>query len=328
MTSIGWNGPLAQVLSGRFTQRLIPLVKAGLVIALAYSFTQLTWLVWPASPMAGKAPVVQPSANSVAAPTGASPTSLAALHLFGEPQAGNIAGAAPPVAVPQTPLRLTLKGIIASQDVRNARAIIADAAGKEDSYAVNAPLPGDAVLKEIYVDHVILTRNNQDETLALVKDGPAAGPVDVSASLPGNLPTALPAGGDMQNLEAQGGLPPNTGGEAAGVTAQPAEISATLRNYRDVLATNPQNLAGLALAEPVQDGANFKGYRIQPGSDPSLFSNLGFQPGDIVTAVNGITLDNPAKAFEIMQNLTTAGELQVIVDRNGESKTLSARINE
>jgi len=130
MTSIGWNSPLAQVLSGRLTQRLTPLINAGLVIALAYSFTQLTWLVGPASPVAERAPVMRSSTNSVVASTGPAPTSLAALHLFGEPQAGNIAGAAPLAVVPQTPLRLTLKGIVASQDARNARAIIADAAGK------------------------------------------------------------------------------------------------------------------------------------------------------------------------------------------------------
>ncbi|MEO7557577.1 MAG: type II secretion system protein GspC [Gammaproteobacteria bacterium] len=327
MTSIGWNSPLTQALSGRLTQRLVPLINAGLVIAVAYSLTQLTWLAWPVPPIAGKAPVLRPSTASVAAPTGSVHASLAALHLFGE--AGEqAAGAAPSAMVPQTPLQLTLKGVIASQDAHNARAIIADAAGKEDSYAVNAQLPGEAVLKEIYVDHVILTRNNQDEILALVKDSPGGSP-GVNAALPGDLSASFPAGGDIQSLEAQGMSPGNAGGEPGmGITAQPADISATLRNYRDVLATNPQNLAGLAQAEPVQDGDKFKGYRIQPGSDPSLFSNLGFQPGDIVTAVNGITLDNPAKAFEIMQNLATAGELQVVVERNGESRTLSARINE
>lgn len=327
MTSIGWNGSLTQMLSGRLTQRLIPFINAGLVIVLAYSLTQLTWLAWPALPPADRPPVLQTITHSSAAPTGPTHTSLAALHLFGEPQAENIAGSTPPVAVPQTPLRLILKGIIASQDAHNARAIIADAAGKEDSYAVNAQLPEDAVLKEIYVDHIILTRNHQDEALALVKDSLTTGSAEVKAAQPGNLPTALSAGG-IQNPEAQGISPPNAGGGATGSTAQSADIGAALRNYRDVLAANPQSLVGLAQADPVHEGTKFKGYRIQPGSDPGLFSNLGFQPGDVVTAVNGVALDNPAKAFEIMQNLATASELQVVVERNGESKTLGARINE
>lgn len=307
-------------------QRLIPLINAGLVIVVAYTLAQLTWLIWPAPQAMDKAPVqvTTPPAATAAGSTGAH-ASLANLHLFGEPQAQGVAVDQAPKVVPHTPLKLTLKGVVASADAKNARAIIADAANKEESYAVNAQLPGDAVLKEIHAEHVVLFHNNQDEILALINDSqPGGAPNDVNAT----LPAPLSLEGVQQNPEFVEGAPENAGNAAQAPALQPADISATLRNYRDALATNPQSLAGLAQAEPVQENGKFMGYRLQPGSDPMLFSGLGLEAGDIVTAVNGITLDNPARAFEIMQNLTTANQVQVVVNRNGQSKTLAANISE
>ena len=309
-------------------QRLIPLINAGLVIILAYTLAQLTWLLWPTAVIAEKAPVI--TANRAAVPTMAmaAPQSIANLHLFGEPQASNAQVAEVPKVVPVTPLKLTLKGVIASNDPLNARAIIADQAGREDSYAINAQLPGEATLKEIFADHIVLNRNNQDEILMRAGDASTGG--QANNALPANLPTALP-GAEFMNPEFPEGSPPpdaaaNLAAQAA--DSQAANISSSLRNYRDALATNPQSLAGVAQAEPVQEGGKFMGYRMQPGSDPALFSGLGLEPGDVVTAVNGITLDNPAKAFEIMQNLTTATQVQLVVNRNGQTKTLAAGINE
>lgn len=313
-------------------QRLIPLITVSLVIILAYSLAQFTWLIVPAPPLTATVPVSKASINLAATPTG--PTgahaSLAQLHLFGEPQAQNAAIAEAPKVVPPTPLNLTLKGVVASDDANNARAIIADQANKEDSYAVNAQLPGDAVLEEIHADHVVLMRNGQNEILALVKDDQSGGAPNASIAPSASLPTPLPLADEfLQAPEfAEGSVPTNPGDASGEAASQAADISSTLRNYRDALATNPQSLAGLAQAEPVQENGKFLGYRVQPGSDPTLFTGLGLEPGDVVTAVNGITLDNPAKAFEIMQNLTTANQVQVVVNRNGQSKTLAASINE
>ncbi len=317
--------------------RLIPLVNAGLVLVLAYTLTQFTWLIWPAPTAAEKPPADSVSIAPVPAPTNPpqATASIAGLHLFGEPsvQAVAVVTAPPePVIVPVTPLNLTLKGVVASESAVNARAIIADPGGKEDSYAINSQLPGEAVLKEIFPDHVVLLRNNQKETLGLVKDSQPSGVPDAfSANLPTALPTPEDVSAEAEFAEFADVVPPE---EDAGQPELPpetdpgADVGSALRNYRDALTTNPQSLAGLAQAEPVQEDGKFKGYRVQPGSDPALFSSLGLEPGDVVTAVNGIALDNPARAFEIMQNLTTANEVQVVVNRNGQSRTLAASISE
>jgi membrane-associated protease RseP (regulator of RpoE activity) len=46
---------------------------------------------------------------------------------------------------------------------------------------------------------------------------------------------------------------------------------------------------------------------------------LGLRPGDLITAVNGTTLDDPARALEIMQTLSSSGSASVTVTRNGSS---------
>jgi len=71
---------------------------------------------------------------------------------------------------PETRLKLTLRGVFASEDSSGGRAIVGDPQGKEENYAVGDPLPGGAKLSEIYPDRIILERNGRFETLRLPKE--------------------------------------------------------------------------------------------------------------------------------------------------------------
>jgi general secretion pathway protein C len=42
-------------------------------------------------------------------------------------------------------------------------------------------------------------------------------------------------------------------------------------------------------------------------------------PGDLVTAINGTPLDDPARGMEILQSINSASEVTVTVERNGQS---------
>ena len=80
-------------------------------------------------------------------------------------------------------------------------------------------------------------------------------------------------------------------------------------------------------AEPYRQAGKLKGYRIFPGRDKNLFGQLGLEPGDVVTAVNGIPLDSPLKGLEVMQNITDASEVNVDVLRNGVNQTFLVPMN-
>ena len=68
------------------------------------------------------------------------------------------------------------------------------------------------------------------------------------------------------------------------------------------------------------------GVRLAGARDVPLIAQLGLQPDDVVTSVNGIALDSPERAQEIARNLAGASALNVTVRRNSKSENLSAAL--
>jgi C-terminal processing protease CtpA/Prc len=50
-----------------------------------------------------------------------------------------------------------------------------------------------------------------------------------------------------------------------------------------------------------------------------MFNKLGLLPGDMVTSINGTPLDDPARGMEILQTMNSAANVNMTVERNGES---------
>ncbi len=57
-------------------------------------------------------------------------------------------------------------------------------------------------------------------------------------------------------------------------------------------------------------------------NNEDINSQLGLQPGDVVTAINGVSLSDPAQAVSLMLSLKDATSFEVTYTRNGESKTI------
>ena len=69
-----------------------------------------------------------------------------------------------------------------------------------------------------------------------------------------------------------------------------------------------------------------KGYRVFPGRNRQQFIALGLRPGDLVTAVNGVALDDPARGMEIFQTIGDASQISVTVERAGQRQDLSLNL--
>ena len=82
---------------------------------------------------------------------------------------------------------------------------------------------------------------------------------------------------------------------------------------------NPSVLAGLVRVQPVFTQGKLSGYRIFPGGahGSQAFMQLGLRPGDLILAINGTNLDDPARALEILQTLSSSGSASMTVSRNG-----------
>lgn len=310
-------------LAHEFTQRFwvgnldtrLPLIAAFItILLLAHSLAKLTWNLAPQpdtdatvstaqreKPSAGRAVREQPLAKKISN-----------YHLFGkyEPKKVVVAPVKPAV-VPETRLNLKLRGVFASKDKNAARAIIADSRGEEDSYRLGSELPGGAILNEIYADHVILEHNGRLETLKLPVDAPEAGKGSRTAK------TSQSRRNTNRNINR---------GNIAGASANTADNAALLGQYREALMNDPNSVMGLVNVRPYQKDGQLVGYRLRPGKDRALLRRFGLRSGDIVTSVNGVPMNNPVKALEVLRDISTASQLTVDIERNGTPQSFTFQI--
>ena len=300
-----WKAAIQPLINSGVIDRLPMAANIVLIIALTYTFAQLTWKVLPVPELNELLPVSDVTKSSTAGKKGekTKQTSVSQLHLFGEAKVASETTKTQQVSkAPITRLNLTLRGVIASGSPDVAKAIIADSTGHENFYALGAKIPGGATLEEIHVNHVILKRNNRLETLQLPKEAPRG-----------------------QTFKSRSRTSRST---ARTVTSSANKDTGTLlREYRETLKTDPQQLMDLVRTQPYRENGRLVGYKIRPGKDRKLLRKFGLRSGDVVTAVNGVSLDNPIKGLEILRDLSTASQVSISIKRNGVAKNLSFQID-
>jgi general secretion pathway protein C len=282
-----------QWLQGPLVERTARYLTVVIVLLIAHSLAQLTWLLLPSpshpDPLTPGTDVLKPLPPQPAL----SASQITQLDLFGTPLRKQVVSDTP-IKAPETNLNVKLKGVLYSSDPKNAVAIVATADGMEDIYGIDSQVPGGAKIQQIYADRVILLRNNHHEMLRLPQEEGVAVGTQSDSSFRA-----------VQGTEA---LPPS------------------LRQVRDTLLGHPGALADVVQAVPVQEGGTFTGFRVHPGRDRTLFQRLGLQAGDVVVAVNGVTLDDPIRGLEVLRELAEAEELNLTLLRGGKEMTIERRI--
>lgn len=155
------------VLSFGQDKRVPMLVALLVMVLLAHSLAQLTWQLLPV-PQSGDTALSPSTTPVTVVRNGAKQNHYQAIsqwHLFGELQKTVPKPAAQVKDAPDTRLNLKLSGVLSSSNPVLARAIIGDNSGVEKAYAVGDELPGNAVLREIHADRVILETRGRLETL-------------------------------------------------------------------------------------------------------------------------------------------------------------------
>ena len=105
------------------------------------------------------------------------------------------------------------------------------------------------------------------------------------------------------------------------------ETTRLAQSYRERLYQNPQSLAEVVNVSAVREGGALLGYRVSPGKDQEQFAQLGFKPGDLVTAVNGVSLDNPANTMVLYNSMRNAQEAVFDLQREDQQLTLSVNLD-
>ena len=297
----------------------LPIIAAVIaILLLTHSLARLTWNLVPTPEFDQQdtlSPQQRPSAQRVKRDQPLA-QKIGGFNLFGKFEPKKVeATPVTPKVVPETKLNLKLRGVFASPDKNQARAIIADARGDEDSYRIGGELPGGAILNEIYADRVILEHNGRLETLKLPVDEEGGSGVGRQISRQSSAPSPSQAGGRGINSS-----------NISQISASTTDNSQLLGKYRDALMSDPNSVMGLVNVRPYSKDGQLIGYRIRPGRDRSLLRRFGLRSGDIVTSVNGVPMNNPVKALEVLRDLSSATQLTVDIQRNGTPQSFTFQI--
>ncbi|CAG0943041.1 Type II secretion system protein C [Gammaproteobacteria bacterium] len=286
-----WTAQSPEALLGRASETLPFWVSLLLVIGIGYYCARLIWLLVPGPAPAAWTPPPPVAAAAPAASAGSGPGAYAAVgaaHLFGQAAAEPAPGLANAANAPETQLQLQLRGAVAALDERFAHAIIADSAGNEKVYFIKDPLPGGAVLQQVQADRVILSRGGALEALLLPR-----------------LSTGGSAGGPRTQAP------------------QPLARRPATPSMQEAVSQNAATITEIIRPQPFMPNGELKGYRVYPGRNREQFVALGLKPGDLVTEINGMALNNPAQAMETFRSLANTTQVTVTVDRDGQSQTLT-----
>ena len=257
----------------------------GLALALG---VQAAFIV---TDLAGAGKVPGAANVPIAGPVQSRSVNVAAItnsHLFGaapaEPSDQD------PGKARQTSMPLVLAGIIATDDPRSGLAILGPTVAAAKVYAVGDSVPGNAKLHSVLTDRVVLDRNGTLEYLALPR-------------------------------QLQGGALPNTPPPSAGALQTENPV---VERMRKLMTDDPGLVADILRPQANYDSTGkLRGYRVYPGRNRQAFVRLGLRPGDLVSAINGTPLDDPARGQEVFRTIGSSNEAHITVTRNGQQQDLT-----
>jgi type II secretion system protein C len=280
-----------RILGDRWLRGVVLLL---VLAALAHQVSILVWHLVP-EPQLESAPMRAPVAAPM--PAGGSDTNyqqqasaIGRAFLFGKPTVEQ-----KPVEVveeaPQTQLNYKLRGVYYSPDESLSSAIVETRPNDSRNYLIGQELADKITLARVERDHILINRYGKLERLDLEKP---------------EMP-----GGDAAALQTRGAS---------------AAQTALLRSYKKRYTSNPMALATRFQAIPVQQDGNNIGFKLKALRGESLLRKLNFEPDDVFTAVNGVSLKNPFEALDALKSLTTANNISVTFLRNGSEQTLDFEI--
>jgi general secretion pathway protein C len=301
-------------------RRLRQVLLYLLAIWAVLSLSRLIWALVPAAePAVAALPeVINPVTGGAAVRDVQSVDieSMVAWHLFGEvgetvaevtlPSETETASSRAGIedGAQETRLQLKLRGIVSSTEDGLGFAVIENN-NVQDVYSVEdkLPVPGEVVLAKVMPRQVVLDNGGTYELLVLYEESS----LNVAPIVPTAANTAAPA----QEIDRR----------------EDAQTTILAQSYRERLYQNPQSLADVVSISAVREGSTMVGYRVNPGRDAEQFRQLGFEAGDVVTSINGVSLDNPTNTMVLYNSLRAAGDVVFEIKRGDQQTTLSVNLD-
>ena len=278
-----------------------------LLLLFLWLTTQFVWSFWPQST----------PTQDVSTPTNSTAPQfnlnrVLSANLFGTPDQAEEAPAQ--ITAPVTRLNLKLRGVYSSEETY-ASAMI-EHNRTQEVYRIGSKLPGAAGLElyRVLPDRIIMSRNGKYETL-YIED------FDGSSGSNRRQPTVINANPITPDPAMTNAAEAQSTDRSLIDRRRDDTVTQQIAQMREMLA-DPTALNQLVNFTPAIEDQEFKGFRISPGQNRALFSRLGLRRNDVVTAINGITLDDPDAIFTILDQMGTAEEITLSLMRGQEEKTV------
>ena len=173
------------------------------------------------------------------------------------------------------PLPLYLISVATGRNAFEGVARIGTSIANPQSYAAGAILANGAQLAEIHSDHVLLRRGERSTTLYLY---------------------------DRSSLAAQ--ATPRDELATVGGTKGPEQMRPATREV----------LTDYLRPSPLYDGEALRGYRVYPGRKRAVFAQLGLQSGDVITAIDGMRINDATTTLNVLRELVNGAALTVSIE--------------
>ena len=310
---------MAEQLSKLPQRKITQVIIVLLLSYIAYLFAQLTWLslAEPAQQGAFK--------HNAALPTSARPQrplsvkAIQSLNLFGafsqatQPKVEEVVVK----DAPETRLKLSLTGVVASSKKETAAAVI-ESKGKQATYSIGETITGTrAVLEDIFSDRVLIKVSGRLETLMFegmdfdkninrIKSTRTQSKNTQATSIRQSSPSPIKTAGrkfssphvvDQRNNKA---------------------LANSTKSLKKELDNDPGKITDYLKISPKRDNGKIAGYRLMPGKDPTFFQSAGLKSGDVDIQMNGFDLTAPREAAQALKSLKEQREVSLLLDRNGD----------
>ncbi len=246
--------------------------------------------------------------------------SIAALNLFGNATSTSSAPVQNNFNATQTRLRLELQAVFQSEHPQDSAAIIAEAKRPGMLYKIDTKLPGNAVLKEVYADRVVLKRGEIFETLRFPS---------VKAMMTSSQSARQPR--QTQRAQRASLTTPNArqGADSPGaqVNAQRAvpELASQLKQFQTNLKNDPKTTLaqiGLTAVSP----ENSEGYRLGALANSTYLRQTGLQANDVVLSVNNQPIGNIQQDQLRIASILAQGSARLEVQRGERTFFVTASL--
>ena len=285
-------------------------VSIFILILISWQLSKLFWLIFPINSTSEKIDLpssMLTSSISVKSDANFSPHSVKGIlkqNLFGSPntvenmdQTFNQRTKNDIENINETQLSFSLKGTVAGNYDLNSYAIIADNSNEEKVYAINDSLTPGVTVSSVHEDRIIINNNNNLEALKLPKE------------LVESMPLIIRDSRSNNRITRSKNSPQNDTSDL--------DFSEFGPKLADTIRPTPY----------LSDGRQL-GFRVYPGNNRKQFMSLGLIPGDLITNINGESLQDTQKAIAIFQNLEKDTQVALTIIRNNSPQEIVIKSNQ